>query len=536
MKLRKNIAKGLALGIIIINLPTYSFANNLKNDFYNEINSIKTKEDLQKSAQKAVRSGEIDTWIEGLANMPTERAYHTSAVVDGKIYCIGGYNDSYLKKVEVYDPKTDTWETKTPMPTARYGLTSAVVNGKIYCIGGFGYSSYLNKVEVYDPETDTWATKTPMPTKRSYLASAVVDGKIYCIGGESNTTGYSNKVEVYDPETDTWETKANMPTERDGLSSAVVDGKIYCIGGHGDFCLNRVEVYDPTTDIWETKANMPTERAYHTSTVIDGKIYCIGGRSNHGNLNVVEVYDTTKNTWETKANMPTERGSFTSAVVNGKIYCIGGYDGYSYINILEGYVVKIFSEEEAKNAVANAEITKNPEDIKSSRELVNQLTEGELKTQLQNRLDAIIPNLELDIKNATANVDIYIKSENMLLMSLSTNSITFEDYSGVEEIEKSNALTVNINSSLTYDLNAYLVSEIQNADGSNKIDIDRLNIKANDETAYQEFAGVNQKLTLKSNCSAGNNLTHNIDLKLNGDDAYPADIYKAVIKFEAEQK
>src|SRR5699024_3609044 len=144
----------------------------------------------------------------------------------------------------------------------------------------------------------------------------------------------------------------------------------------------------------------------------------------------------------------------------------------------------------------------------NARNEVNKLPESTEKENLQNRLDAIIPNLALDVKNTTANPDVYIKSENMLLMSLPTNSITFEDYSGVEEIEKSNAITVNINSSLTYDLNAYLVGEIQNADGSNKIDIDRLNIKANDETAYQEFAGVNQKLTLKSNCSAGNDLTH----------------------------
>ena len=181
MKLRKNIAKGLVLGTIITNLPTYSFADNLKNDFYNEISNIETKEDLQKSAQKAVKSGEIDTWIEGLASMPTYRHDLTSAVVDGKIYCIGGYGSSaYLNTVEVYDPKTDTWETKTNMPTDRYALTSAVVDGKIYCIGGYN-NRILNTVEVYDPKTDTWETKANMPTKRYLLTSAVVDGKIYCI-------------------------------------------------------------------------------------------------------------------------------------------------------------------------------------------------------------------------------------------------------------------------------------------------------------------------------------------------------------------
>ena len=45
-----------------------------------------------------------------------------------------------------------------------------------------------------------------------------------------------------------------------------------------------------------------------------------------------------------------------------------------------------------------------------------------------------------------------------------------------------------------------------------------------------------KKLVLKDNCDAENDLTHNIDLKLKGNLVYEADIYKTVIKFEAEQK
>ena len=48
------------------------------------------------------------------------------------------------------------------------------------------------------------------------------------------------------------------------------------------------------------------------------------------------------------------------------------------------------------------------------------------------------------IKTASSNLDIYIKTENMLLVSLSTNSITFEDYSGVEDLELIDALEMKI--------------------------------------------------------------------------------------------
>ena len=53
----------------------------------------------------------------------------------------------------MYDPETNSWETKTPMSTARSGLGCAVINGKIYCIGGNNGSNYVNTVEAYIAST-----------------------------------------------------------------------------------------------------------------------------------------------------------------------------------------------------------------------------------------------------------------------------------------------------------------------------------------------------------------------------------------------
>ena len=212
-----------------------------------------------------------------------------------------------------------------------------------------------------------------------------------------------------------------------------------------------------------------------------------------------------------------------------KFLTVGAVLGFSPI-----YSLAVTTDIETK--VRNAETSRDVSDIESARTLVNEMGESVEKKGFQDRLNAIVPDLALGRKNTTANVDVYIKSENMLSMSLNTNSIVFEDFSGVKDMEKGGAVEISINSSLPYKLNSYLVSEIQNANGSKKVDINRLNIKDNTYVDYKEFAGVNQKLTLKDNCSAGNDLTHNIDLKLKGGNAYPADIYKTVIKFEAEQK
>jgi hypothetical protein len=96
--------------------------------------------------------------------------------------------------------KENLWMTLEPMPTARYGLEVAVVDGKIYAIGG--NFDPIGANEEYTPATNSWTTKTPMPTPRINFAIAVVDNKIYTIGGDMGnwTVGEipTNIVEVYD--------------------------------------------------------------------------------------------------------------------------------------------------------------------------------------------------------------------------------------------------------------------------------------------------------------------------------------------------
>lgn len=88
-----------------------------------------------------------------------------------------------LPIIETVRAAEDSWIPLEPMPTIRRNLGVAVVNGKIYAIGGKQDNWGLSTNEEYDPATKTWTTKTPMPTPRSDFGIAVVQNKIYCIGG-----------------------------------------------------------------------------------------------------------------------------------------------------------------------------------------------------------------------------------------------------------------------------------------------------------------------------------------------------------------
>lgn len=191
----------------------------------------------------------------------------------------------------------------------------------------------------------------------------------------------------------------------------------------------------------------------------------------------------------------------------------------------------------AKNSVEEAEVNSSLNNIALARMYTNMLPESLYKDQLQDQLSEIFSSdIVLDRKTATSNLDLYIKSENTLMMSLSTNSITFDDFSGVEDMVKENAVNISINSSLPYQLNAYLPTEIQNADKSNTMDKDILNIKENSENEYKTFDNTIDKVVLKDNNQAGNDLIHGIDIKLKGGIVHKKDVYKTTIKFEVEQK
>jgi N-acetylneuraminic acid mutarotase len=104
-------------------------------------------------------------------------------VVNGKIYAISGLENWFTDAVEEYDPKTDTWTKRASIPTPRCYFGTAVVDGKIYVMGGWTPAGSTQTVAIYDPETDTWTEGIDMPERRSSLSASVVNGRIYAIGG-----------------------------------------------------------------------------------------------------------------------------------------------------------------------------------------------------------------------------------------------------------------------------------------------------------------------------------------------------------------
>jgi len=202
-----------------------------------------------------------------------------------------------------YNPESDTWKALAPVPTKRGSPVAATVNGKIYVIGGASTHPGSKEIgvlpvrphrsvdtnEVYDPATNTWQTRSTMPTARNHAAIGVVNNKIYVIGGRVGAAfmlvpaSTTDIVEEYDPAADQWGAlKRSMPTPRSAVSWGTYKGRIYVAGGEmrnanlwGAF--RSVEAYDPATNSWSILPPIPIPRHGHAGDILGNRLHIVSG-------------------------------------------------------------------------------------------------------------------------------------------------------------------------------------------------------------------------------------------------------------------
>ncbi len=178
-----------------------------------------------------------------------------------------------IDNVWEYDPSADSWKELAPLPGKRGSALAVEVRGKIHVIGGattvegskapfftfMGPCNVLSTNDVYDPTTNTWESRKPMAVARNHAFGAAVNGKIYVIGGR---TGHAfmhvrhqhargGGIPLIPQTTCGALPKERMPTARSGGGAAApTDSRIYVAGGEvttkqlvGAF--RGIEAYDP---------------------------------------------------------------------------------------------------------------------------------------------------------------------------------------------------------------------------------------------------------------------------------------------------
>jgi N-acetylneuraminic acid mutarotase len=136
--------------------------------------------------------------------MPTPRNHVAGAIVGDRLFAIGGRPPNTLAVNEAFDVASGAWAARAALPTGRSGHGAAVVRGCVYVFGGEGNPSRPDGVfpqnEVYDPRTDRWESLAPMATPRHGIGAVTVGDRIVIPGGATQQGfGASAANEVYTP-------------------------------------------------------------------------------------------------------------------------------------------------------------------------------------------------------------------------------------------------------------------------------------------------------------------------------------------------
>jgi N-acetylneuraminic acid mutarotase len=196
----------------------------------------------QTSSSLEIYDASSGTWSFG-PSMNTARQGAVGAVLNGKFYVVsgtsgvsGGYGTEFTS-MEVYDPAVpNAWTTlSAQLPLAREEAGAAVINGKLYVVGGFartsgsGAGSDTGELDVFDPVAGSWATRAPMPIAVQQPAIAVLNGQLHVLGGDAAGAAH----QVYDPSSDSWTTAAPLPSPKEQYTAAgTINSRVYLAGGY----------------------------------------------------------------------------------------------------------------------------------------------------------------------------------------------------------------------------------------------------------------------------------------------------------------
>ena len=284
----------------------------------------------------------------------------SAASSENQIYLSGGYEPAYPDRLSLqthciairYNSLANFKFINANI--ARAGLGSAVVEGKLYLIGGYNIRNNtryaLDDVECIDLG---YKRKASLPVQIRNFTTAELNGKIYMIGGEVNTTGSwvrSKAVYVYETLTDVWTSSpiTDLPNYYNTKSFAAVGayGKLYIIGGQASATLNgsyaatdKVFEYDPRASQWTEKAAMDAPRSSVQAAFNNGLIYVTSS-----NTTIFKAFDPLANTWDNNYSALPQSSSVKLVSVDGSLYAVINKSIYKYLPSTNAWLLKHTSD------------------------------------------------------------------------------------------------------------------------------------------------------------------------------------------------
>ena len=196
------------------------------------------------------------------------------------------------------------WTELPRLPQPRSSFDAAVLDGKIYVVGGWTMagkaehvwlqSAYSLDLSSNSGQDAKWVALPQPPFQRRALSVAAHDGKLYVIGGMPQKGEPTRRVDIYDPQSQRWSQGPDLQGKvMDGFGSAAfaTGGRLYVSTYSGK--LQRLSANGKS---WEVVQTLERDRFFHRMLPISEKqLLTVGGASMEtGKFEEVDVIDVSK--------------------------------------------------------------------------------------------------------------------------------------------------------------------------------------------------------------------------------------------------
>ncbi len=239
--------------------------------------------------------------------------------------------------------KEFAWTEAAPCPVARFEANGVLVDGEVWVMGGFTGSdlAVTRRIDIYDPATDTWRQGPDLPGAETHLAVVNTGTDLIVAGGFSGGFPGGQRPPVTDAVwrltsgASTWTPGPALPTRGSGFSWGLIGTSFHIAGGlagDGNSDASVHYVWDIAgTAQWATGAALPNARNHGGGAVSGGILYAVSGRhgwnESSGDDDDVHAFDPESGTWASVAPIPlgrSEIGASTFTLADGRIIVIGG--------------------------------------------------------------------------------------------------------------------------------------------------------------------------------------------------------------------
>lgn len=252
----------------------------------------------------------------------------------------------------IFDPSDNSFTSTKTMPRTRYRHSSAILDGKIYLVGGRDVmDNILTDVDVYDIASDTWTTPFQLEPimAKSDFGMFSYNANLYMMGGYDSAYTASNSTFKLDMSTLAVTELSNMVESRGDIYAERIGNVVVVTGGftHEDyFCQakNSTERYDISQDSWVKMNDMNINRGDQALVALENYLFALGGEykitctgdaaESTTPADEVDVLDlstaSTTTPWTKLDDIPDNRFRFTGEAhpPTDTIYIFGGQKYY----------------------------------------------------------------------------------------------------------------------------------------------------------------------------------------------------------------